>query len=160
MRVLIDILHPAHVHIFKNFINEMKKKGHVILITARDKEVTLKLLDAYRFKYIIISKSKKGFGLVKEALTRGYKLYKISRRFKPDILIGNVGISIAPVGFITRIPTVVFHNNESAKITNPIVYRLAKYVVTSKSYENSVPNKNHITYDGCHELAYLHPNWF
>jgi len=47
MRVIIDISHPAHVHFFKNFVWAMEKRGHEIIITAGDKEVTLKLLEHY-----------------------------------------------------------------------------------------------------------------
>ena len=38
MRVLIDILHPAHVHFFRNFHAEMEGRGHQVCITARDKD--------------------------------------------------------------------------------------------------------------------------
>ncbi|MDD1696935.1 MAG: DUF354 domain-containing protein, partial [Methanoregula sp.] len=37
--MLIDIGHPAHVHFFKYLIRNMEKNGHVVKITARDKEV-------------------------------------------------------------------------------------------------------------------------
>lgn len=29
MRILIDMGHPGHVHLFKNFIREMEKRGNV-----------------------------------------------------------------------------------------------------------------------------------
>ena len=54
MRILIDIGHPAHVHYFKNFIWQMQKKGHEFMITARDKEVALNLLDKYGFGLDIV----------------------------------------------------------------------------------------------------------
>ncbi len=161
MKILIDLLHPAHVHIFRNFIREMENKGHTILVTARDKDVTIDLLNAYKIKHLKISKAKSGFkNSLQEFIFRNVKLYKIIRKFKPDFLLGNVGICIAPLSLITNVPAIVLHNNESAKLTNPVCYRLAKYVVTAQSYEEKVPNKNHFTYDSCHELAYLHPNRF
>ena len=52
MKVLVDIIHPANVHYFKNFIIQMKKEGKNVTITARNKDVSFKLLDAYNFKYI------------------------------------------------------------------------------------------------------------
>ncbi|WP_274925696.1 hypothetical protein [Methanogenium marinum] len=27
--------HPAHVHLFRNFISEMQNRGHEFLVTAR-----------------------------------------------------------------------------------------------------------------------------
>ncbi len=38
MRVLIDIGHPAHVHLFKHFAWETTKKGHDVTFTTREKE--------------------------------------------------------------------------------------------------------------------------
>jgi predicted glycosyltransferase len=40
MRVVVDINRPSDVHFFKNFIREMEKRGHVILITASRKEIS------------------------------------------------------------------------------------------------------------------------
>ena len=65
----------------------MKKKGHKIIITARDKDVTLRLLDAYGIDYVKISKiAKSKAGLLGELIKRSWKFYKICRRFKPDVL--------------------------------------------------------------------------
>ena len=51
MRVLFDMGHPAHVHFFKNTIKNLKRDGHQVKITARNKEVTLALLKAYGLDY-------------------------------------------------------------------------------------------------------------
>jgi predicted glycosyltransferase len=160
MKIMIDILHPAHVHLFKNFIWEMQKKDHKILITAREKDVTLRLLDAYEIKYAKISKiSKSKIGLLAEFISRNIKFYKIAKKFKPDVLMGAMGPTIALVGFLIRIPRVVFYNNETAKLTNFFVQPLATAFVTSTSYEGKVKGK-HITHNSYHELAYLHPRYF
>ena len=44
-RVLVDITHPAHVHFFRNAIDLWKDQGWQVLITARDKDICLQLLD-------------------------------------------------------------------------------------------------------------------
>ena len=55
MRIVVDINHPAHVHYFKNFIWEMEKRGHAILITASEKDISYRLLDAYDgFNYLAV----------------------------------------------------------------------------------------------------------
>jgi hypothetical protein len=53
MKILIDMGHPAHVHFFKNTIWELEKRGHQVKVTARDKDVTLKLLEAYGIPYVV-----------------------------------------------------------------------------------------------------------
>ena len=41
MNILIDIGHPAHVHMFHCFAIEMQKSGHQVLFTCRDKEFAM-----------------------------------------------------------------------------------------------------------------------
>ena len=51
MRILIDILHPAHVHFFRNFHDEMAGRGHDLYITARDEDRSLELLCDFGLPY-------------------------------------------------------------------------------------------------------------
>ena len=51
MKVLFDLGHPAHVHYFKNLIKLLKKHGHKVLVIARKKDVTQKLLKNYKIPY-------------------------------------------------------------------------------------------------------------
>ena len=67
MRILIDILHPAHVHFFRNFYDEMSERGHELCITARDKDCSVDLLEQYGLPYQQISVQKSGtLGMVSE----------------------------------------------------------------------------------------------
>ncbi len=52
MRILIDIGHPGHVHLFKNFAKEMINRKNEVLFTTREKECEIELLIFYKFKYI------------------------------------------------------------------------------------------------------------
>jgi len=159
MKIIIDILHPAHIHFFKYFIKEMEKKGHKILVTARDKEVALKLLKAYGINYIVISRIRKGkLGLLSEFISRNIKFLKICKRFKPDLLMGIMGPTISVIGKLMRIPSLVFYDTEHAKLTNFFSYKLATYVITPSCYKGKV--KNQVRYNGYHELAYLYPKRF
>ena len=40
MKILLGIGHPADVHFFKYFINDLKNKGHEVYVAAREKEIT------------------------------------------------------------------------------------------------------------------------
>lgn len=57
MRILIDIGHPAHVHLFKNFAHEMQNKGHKVLFTLRDKEFEIELLKSEGLDYVSFGKN-------------------------------------------------------------------------------------------------------
>jgi uncharacterized protein len=54
MKVLIDIGHPAHVHLFKNFTNIFQSKGHTVLFTVRSSECETELLKAYNFRSYLV----------------------------------------------------------------------------------------------------------
>ena len=47
MNILIDIIHPAHVHFFRHAISEFEKRGHKVAVTARQKDVTIELLAVF-----------------------------------------------------------------------------------------------------------------
>jgi predicted glycosyltransferase len=46
MKILVDIIHPAHVHFFRNAIALWKKK-YEVLVTSREKDITLELLGRF-----------------------------------------------------------------------------------------------------------------
>jgi len=161
MRVLIDILHPAHVHFFRNFYAEMEARGHEVCITARDKDRSVELLRAFDLPYRQISQQKSGAGLAVEMVQRTPRLMNVMRSFRPDVMAGIMGPSIALAGRLRlrQVPAVVFYDTEFAVQTNRIVYPLAYSVCTPDSYQGAVAGR-HLTYAGYHELAYLHPNRF
>jgi uncharacterized protein len=160
MRVLIDVLHPAHVHFFRHFTTELRSLGHEVLITARDKDLTLELLEAVQMPAEVLSRQRTGpIGLASEMATRTFKLLNVARKWKPDVLAGIMGPSIAVVGRLTSRPAVVFYDTEMAAATNRWVYPLATNVATPESYAGP-RRSNQVTYNGYHELAYLHPSRF
>jgi predicted glycosyltransferase len=160
MRILVDILHPAHVHFFRNFTSEMTRRGHEVMLTARDKDRSLELLDRYGLAYEHISDQRTGtVGMVAEMAQRTRRLLQVMRRVRPDVMTGIMGPSIAVAGALRRVPAVVFYDTEFAKQTNWFVYPLAHSVCTPDCYRGPVRG-NHVTYPGYHELAYLHPQRF
>lgn len=165
MRLLVDILHPAHVHMFKNLARELSRRGHEVRFTLRDKECTRDLMEQYELDYTLLSEQKSGLGLAGEFFVRGVGLWRETKRFKPHFLTGVMGPSIASVGRLRRLlrgdkaRIAVFYGTEIAKLTNSFVYPLSDYVITPDSYAAPVTG-HHLTYPGYHELAYLHPNRF
>ena len=156
MRILIDFNHPAHVHLFKNFIWEMQKKGHEFCLVARDKECTLRLLDAYGFKYTK-RRGYKGFKKFLGMFQIDWMIYKLARKFKPDTMIGGVGnCYIAQVSWFLGIPSYIFDDTEHSTLQNWLTFPFATKIVTPFCYKLNL-GKKQIRYEGYHELAYLHP---
>ncbi|MCD4822855.1 MAG: DUF354 domain-containing protein [Methanococcoides sp.] len=159
MRVIIDISHPAHVHFFKNFVWAMEKRGHEIIITAGDKEVTLKLLENYGLKYRFTCKRTTGYKLILEVVKRDLQMLKFVREYKPDIVMGIASTIAAHVSSVTNVKSIVFTDTEHTKLADMITYPFSDSIVTPSSYNKDL-GKKQIRYDGYHELAYLHPNYF
>ncbi len=160
MRILIDILHPAHVHFFRNFIKEAESKGDKIVVTTRKKDVTLDLLNLYGIKHICLSEFRPGLkNLFIELIYRNLRFRRIVKRFKPDVMMGLMGPTIATAGRFKDVKKVVFWDTENSKLSNTVVYPLVDFVCTPHCYEGKVQG-NHLTYEGYHELAFLHPNRF
>ena len=138
----------------------MLLRGHEVMVTARDKDLTVDLLTAFDIPAHVLSRQRRGRGgLAWELLTRSRRLAVISRRFRPDVLVGIMGPSIALVGKLQRRPAVVFYDTENATSTNRWVYPMAAAVCTPDCYQGPVRG-NHTVYPGYHELAYLHPDRF
>ena len=43
MRLLFDLGHPAHVHLFRNLIKKVLKDGGEVLAATREKDITIDL---------------------------------------------------------------------------------------------------------------------
>jgi uncharacterized protein len=44
MKILIDIGHPVHVHLFKHFAREMTTRGHQVHFTCREREFFMEFI--------------------------------------------------------------------------------------------------------------------
>lgn len=162
MKIMVDFGHPAHVHLFKNFIWKTKENGHEVLLTARRKDILLDLLNAYRFEYTQISSDRRGkslVGLATELLKRDYELFKIARSYRPDIMVGMTHENLAHIGRILRIPSIAFADSESASLSNLLTFPFADVICTPSCFKKNL-GKKQVRYEGYHELAYLHPNYF
>lgn len=160
MRILIEVTHPAHVHFFRNAIWEFQQRGHTVAVTAREKDVTVQLLENYKIPYTLLSKiGGSKFALIGELIIRDVRLWNFCRRFKPDILTGISAVFAAHVGSILRKPVVVWDDTEIATISHKLTYPFATAYYSPDIYPK-VLGKKHKFYPGLHELAYLHPSQF
>ncbi|MDD4330715.1 MAG: DUF354 domain-containing protein [Methanosarcinaceae archaeon] len=161
MKVLFNIGHPAQVHLFKNLVWALEKKGHKCKLTTIDKDVSLKLLKAYGFEYELVGVSKPTvFSKALELLKIESKLAGICKAFNPDILVGGPGNAyVAHVGKLIRKPSLIFEDTEHARIEHFLTNPFATVICTPSCFQKEF-GKKHFRYEGYHELAYLHPNYF
>jgi uncharacterized protein len=163
MRLLFDLGHPAHIHLFRNLIKRTRQEEGEVLVATREKDVTVELCRAYEIPQIILSRANRGQILTGgwELLSRTFKLFRVARMFKPDALIGT-SLSIGIVGRITCCPSFVFNEDDAGVVPlfAKVAYPACSYIVTPECLKHENYGKKHLIYPGYHELAYLHPDHF
>jgi len=159
LKILIDIGHPAHIHYWRNFAKIMLERGNDILLTTRDKEITIDLLHHYDFSFYNLGKPYNGLkNKIKGLITFNYKLLKIAKKFKPDIFLSAGSPYAAIVSSMMGKPHITLEdtfNFEQIRFYMPFTD-----VVLTGNYEHPSLGKKEIKYNGYQELGYLHQNYF
>ncbi len=160
MRILFNVAHPAHVHLFKNPISLLDDKGHEIEIAALERETTRNLLNALGLPHTSLGKSHKDL-LVKyvDTVRRDVKMARLIKATRPDILVSTGIPYSAQAGRICGIPSVAFSDTEIATLVLQAVIPFVSAVCTPSCFYLDLGPK-HVRYDGYHELAYLSPKYF
>ena len=157
--------HPAHFHLFKNVIKILRKNGHLCHIYIRPKDVLENLLREEGFEYEILAYPSKKLNFIIGSsviglLKKEFKLSQYVLKHKPELLIGT-DWAIVHVGRIFNIPSLVFNEDDTlATPENKIFYPFAKTLILPECCDKDMWGKKRVSYNGYHELAYLHPNHF
>lgn len=163
MKILFDLNHPAHVHLFKNFIFYLKKQGHYVFVVSRDKDITQRLLNYYRIEHKVLTKPHTTYlGMLKELAIRDISLFKSNIQVKGFDFAFGTSVSIAHLSALTKVKSYAFIDNDDNFI---IPYKVLTYpFVTGIVHPRSLKYKGYDTkrifHDSFHELSYLHPNNF
>ena len=159
MKILIDIGHPAHVHLFKNMAHEMTKKGHEFFFTVREGEYQAQLLKENGFAFTVIGKKQRNpvsklLGIFKFS----FKIVRIARQFKPDLFLSHGSMYAGYAALIMGKKHIALEdtgNMEQLFFSKPV----SDVILSPQSLQVNL-GKKHIRYGGFHELAYLHPKRF
>jgi len=162
MHILFDIGHPAHVHLYRNFIKELVARGEKVTVTSRDKEVTNALLNHYGIEYINLSTpapSKIGMGL--ELLSRDYQILKQHRKDPVSISFGT-SVSIAHLSAVSGVPSIVSNEDDDdvVPLFTKLTYPFATQIINPVEIIFDKWTKKRKIVHSYHELAYLHPSNF
>lgn len=162
MKILIDLIHPANIHYFKHFINEMKDKGHKILITARNKDVLHQLLINYQFPFKSSGNGSIGKGALGKAIyllvttIRYIKLYFVE---KPDYVLSFGSTPCAIASSLLRIPHIAYEDTEHAKLNRKLYKPFTDFIGTPICFYENIGEKQ-FRFNGYMELFYLHKTKF
>lgn len=162
MNILVDIGHPAHVHLMKYTIKELVAKGHKVTISTKDVPIIKRLLEKEGFNYINLGK--KGQGLFEKMLFQ-LKFYarmlRIIKKERIDIGTGT-SMSIPLLSKLSRMKSINMDDDddEVQSISVRFVHPFSDVRLTPDAILGHRKSKAALFYAGCHELAYLHPKRF
>jgi predicted glycosyltransferase len=160
MRVLFDIVHPAHVHFYKHLYRRLINEGAECAVVARDKDVTLALLDAYEIPYRTQGRPHRGLvGQGAELAARDWTLWRVSRHLHPDVVLARnpAGMQVARV--VGAIGVFDTDNGTSAGIHFRLAAPFANVITTPSCFTEDYGAK-HRRFPGYKALAFLHPDHF
>jgi len=162
MKILFDINHPAHVHLFKNSISWLSENGYEVIVTSRDKDLTTNLLDLEGIPHICVSKASTSIiGNLAELSLRSLKIIQLHMKHKFTLAVGT-SASIGHLSVFSRVVSLNFNEDDDSIVP---LYAFAAYPFSTKIINPRCVNytkwpKKRIFHDSLHELAYLHPNNF
>jgi len=162
LNILFDIGHPAHVHLFKNTIKQLKENKHVVYITIKDDPIIKHLLDSNKLEYICIGR--KGDGILQKSIKQVYFTFYILIllwKHKIDLAVG-VSCSIAQASVFSRTKAIVFDDDDisATPVFAALSHSFADHVLSPSVLEKQRNRKKDVFYHAYHELTYLHPKVF
>ena len=160
MRILMDLGHPAQIHYFRNFMKVMQGKGHLFAFVARDKEVLHTLLRNYQIEYTSRGKGKKSLaGKLFYMFYADYVIYKVAKRFKPDLFLSFGSTYAAHVSRLYGKPHIALDDTEHAKFELMMYPPFTDVILNPSCFWKKFSPKQ-LFFDSYMELFYLHPNYF
>jgi len=160
MNFIVDIGHPAHVHLFRNLISMLKSNGHLVIVTTKQSEIIESLLEFYGIDFRIIGRKRDN--IVLKGLNQviyNKEIYNLVRKHHIEIAIGT-SISIAHVSQISKMKSIVLDDDDDE--VEPLFvnfgHRFADTILSPDCIHRK--SKKNISYPSYHELAYIHPDLF
>lgn len=159
MRILFQLGHPAHYHLFKNTISDLNHDGHKTYILIRKKDILEDLLNESGLPYtnILPSGKKSIFTL----MLRLWRVFWFTLAHRVDVLVGSTP-EVAQVGWLLHRRSVIMAEDDASIVPQFIkaVRPFADQYLSPVSCNNGPLEPLTTHYEGFHKLAYLHTNRF
>lgn len=160
MNILVNILHPAHYHLFKQAISTLRARGNEVIICARDKDITLELLQKESVAFHLLGVHRGGMaGRLKFAWKAVRQLRLLIKSHSIDFVIGVSDMYGGLASRFSHATAISFTDTDHATLNNWLTRLVTDWMVTPACCTSDFGAKQ-IRYDGYHELAYLHPDYF
>ncbi|MFC2113900.1 DUF354 domain-containing protein [Bacteroidota bacterium] len=159
MKILIDISHPAHVHLFRNLIQKLNDHGDKVIITARDKDLTFSLLDSFDLNYHTIGKTKSGIvGKLRGIFIFTKKIVSLIKKYDIDVVLSHSSIYAALAARLSGCFSITLEDTGNKE--QVYLYRPFTHLILSPENLKDNFGQKHIHYPALHESAYIIPGYF
>lgn len=156
-----DINHPVQALMLRPVIRELESRGHTSHVFARDKDVTLGLLERFGISASTLAARRRGrVGSLVELISREAGLLKRALALRPRAIIGT-SVHAARVGRLSGAASIVINDDDAAAV--PLFVRLAyplADVIAKPKCLDFEAHPRQVTYRGNQQLFYLHPSRF
>ena len=123
MNILIDLGHPAHVHLYRNLYHELIQARYRVFITTRDIPAVTTLLDIYRIPFHILGKKSDALsGKILKEVYFGLKMIRFLRKKKIGLAVGS-SMTISHACRLTHARSIVFDDDDDE--VQPMFSRIA-----------------------------------
>ena len=162
MRIWIDLANSPHVPFFRPLANEFTRRGHDLVVTARQFAETVPLAEAAGFAPEVIGGHGGGklSGKAGNLLGRGLELARWARGKQIDLAVSHNSYSqiLAARALSLRAVTLMDYEHQPA---NHLAFRLASRVIIPRAFPEAALTRFGVTaakvkrYDGIKEDVYL-----
>lgn len=165
MKVLIQLVHPAHFYYYRDTIANLKKDGNKVIVALITKDILENVVAAAGVDYVNICpkpfKGKYKWGMIYDMIMRDLRMLKLALLNRVDIITGST-VESAHIGWILRKPNINI-GEDDAHIVPKYTNNIAPFVdvrLSPFSCNNGKIEHKSIHFPGFWKLAYLHPNYF
>jgi hypothetical protein len=162
VKVLFDIGHPAHVHLYRNLIWELNRRGKEVYVTVRNIKSAIRLLDIYRIEYTVIGgKHDSLFSKLVSQIIYDLRVFKIIKKNGIKIGIGS-SIVLSHMSLFSSFSSVILDDDDDSveRLFSWFAHPFATLLLSPDALRGNRKQKGTIFYPGYHELTYLHPGRF
>jgi len=160
VNILIDIAHPAHVHLVRNTYFELIKRGHKVYVTVKYIPCAIALLENYKIPYIYLGGKKDSLsGKLFWQILYNLQVWWIV--LSKNIKLGfGTSITLAQISKLSGLHSIILDDDDD-EVEPLFVKYCHPYADVVLSPLGAIrASKKTVTYEGYHELAYLHPGRF
>jgi predicted glycosyltransferase len=150
LRVWIDLTNSPHVLVLRPVIEQLRRRGHEVEVTARDFAQTLALCDRFGIQHTAIGHHR-GAGLLDKArglASRSGQLLRWARGRRFDLALGHGSNDVTVAAALLRIPCSTTFDYEWATVQHTVNCRLAQAVVVPEV----IPPERLYRYGARHKL--------